>query len=96
MTPELEPTSHTWRKTILFADESKFYLFHSDGQCYVWLKTNQDLQEQNLRTTVKQGGGSIIVRVCQWSRKFLIIDAPHKVFNHNEIMFATKRRATEN
>lgn len=48
-------------KTVLFTDESKFNIFRSDGQTYVWRKPNEELREENLRPTVKHGGGSIMV-----------------------------------
>lgn len=51
-------------KTVLFADESKFNLFRSDGRSYVWRKPNEELRERNLRPTVKHGGGSIMVWGC--------------------------------
>lgn len=49
---------------VLFSDESKFNLFRSDGQSYVWRKPNEELKECNLRATVKHGGGSVMVWGC--------------------------------
>lgn len=49
---------------VLFSDESKFNLFGSDGRVTVWRKPNQELQKQNLRPTVKHGGGSVMVWGC--------------------------------
>lgn len=50
--------------SVLFTDESKFNIFRSDGQAYVWRKANEELQECNLRATVKHGGGSVMVWGC--------------------------------
>ena len=52
-----------WR-TVLYTDESKFNIFRSDGQTYVWRKPNEEYKENNLRPTVKHGGGSIMVWGC--------------------------------
>lgn len=50
--------------SVLFTDESKFNIFRSDGQSYVWRKANEELRECNLRATVKHGGGSVMVWGC--------------------------------
>ncbi|CAK9818985.1 Transposable element Tc1 transposase [Anthophora quadrimaculata] len=48
-------------ETVLFTDESKFNIFRSDGQTYVWRKPNDEFREENMRPTVKYGSGSIMV-----------------------------------
>lgn len=50
--------------TVIFADESKFNIFGSDGASYVWRKPNTELQAKNLKATVKHGGGSVMVWAC--------------------------------
>lgn len=52
-----------WNK-VIFSDESKFNIFGSDGQHYVWRKCNTALQIQNMIATVKHGGGSVMVWGC--------------------------------
>lgn len=52
---------------VIFADESKFNIFGSDGQTYVWRKPNTELQNKNLKPTVKHGGGSVMVWACMSS-----------------------------
>lgn len=52
-----------WSK-VIFADESKFNIFGSDGQSYVWRKPNTELKNKNLKPTVKHGGGSVMVWAC--------------------------------
>lgn len=49
-----------WKK-VLFTDESKFNIFGSDGRAKVWRKTNTALDPKNLVSTVKHGGGSVMV-----------------------------------
>ena len=49
-----------WDK-IIFSDESKFNIFGSNGQNYVWRKSNTELEIRYLHETVKHGGGSIMV-----------------------------------
>lgn len=51
-------------KDVIFCDESKYNIFRSDGQSYVWRKPNEELKEKNLRATVKHGGGSVMVWGC--------------------------------
>lgn len=50
--------------SVIFADESKFNIFGSDGASYVWRKPNSELQLKNLKGTVKHGGGSVMVWAC--------------------------------
>lgn len=51
-------------KAVLFCDESKFNLFRSDGQSYVWWKPNEEYKKKNLKPTMKHGGGSVMVWSC--------------------------------
>lgn len=53
--------------TVIFADESKFNLFGSDGNAYVWRKPNTELVPKNLKGTVKHGGGHVMVWGCMSS-----------------------------
>lgn len=57
-----EPDSF-WN-TVIFSDESKFNLFGSDGSQKVWRKANKELEEKNLKKTVKHGGGNVMVWGC--------------------------------
>lgn len=50
--------------TVLFTDESKYNIFGSDGRVNVWRKPNEELNIKNLRSTVKHGGGSVMVWGC--------------------------------
>lgn len=50
--------------SVIFADESKFNIFGSDGMSYVWRKPNTELRKENLKATVKHGGGSVMVWAC--------------------------------
>ena len=52
-----------WDKVIC-ADESKFNIFGSDGQNYLWRKPNTKLEIRHLHQTVKHGGGSVMVWGC--------------------------------
>ncbi|OXA47906.1 Transposable element Tcb2 transposase [Folsomia candida] len=49
-----------WKK-VLFSDETKILLFGSDGITRVWRKPKEGLKKENLRPTVKHGGGNIII-----------------------------------
>lgn len=52
-----------WER-VLFTDESKFNIYGSDGRGYVWRKNKEALKKENLRATVKHGGGSVLVWGC--------------------------------
>ena len=52
-----------WDK-VIFSDESKFNIFGSDGQNYMWRKPNTELAIRHLHQTVKHGGGSVMVCGC--------------------------------
>jgi len=49
---------------ILWSDESKFNVFHADGRKRVWRLPIQAFKRQNLKPTVKHGGGSVMVWGC--------------------------------
>lgn len=52
---------------VLFSDESKFNLYGCDGRGYVWRQNNEALKKENLRPTVKHGGGNVMVWGCMSS-----------------------------
>ena len=49
---------------VIFSDESKFNLFGSDGQQYCWRRSGERLLDQHVQSTVKYGGGNIMVWGC--------------------------------
>ncbi len=49
---------------VLWSDESKVNLFDSDGVQHVWRCPGEEYQENCALTTVKHGGGSIMVWGC--------------------------------
>lgn len=51
-------------KSIIFSDESKFNLRYSDGKSFVWRYPHERLETKNLESTVKFGGGSVMVWAC--------------------------------
>lgn len=55
-----------WDK-VLFSDESKFNIFRSDGRVLVWRKPNTEFEVKNLQSTVKHGGGGVMVWGCMSS-----------------------------
>lgn len=49
---------------VLFSDESKFNIFQSDGRIRVWRRPNTALEKNNVASTVKHGGGGVMVWGC--------------------------------
>ncbi|GFU84723.1 transposable element Tc1 transposase [Trichonephila clavipes] len=75
-------TDSFWKK-VIYNDESKFNIFGSDGRRTVWRKPNTALDPKNLRPTVKQGGGSVMVWGCMASNgvgNLVFIDG---IMDHN-------------
>lgn len=56
-------TIQKWN-TVLFSDESKFNMINSDGMCFVRRPVNKRLDPRYYKTTVKHGGGSVLVWGC--------------------------------
>lgn len=52
-----------WEK-VIFTDECKFNLFGNDGRARVWRKRGTSLEQKNVCSTVKHGGGSVMVWGC--------------------------------
>lgn len=56
-------TVQKWN-TVLFSDESKFNLIDTDGMCRVRRPVNKRLDSKYYNTSVKHGGGSVMVWGC--------------------------------
>lgn len=52
-----------WEKTV-FCDESKYNMFNNDGKKKVWRRSGTAFNKENLRASVKGGGGSVMVWGC--------------------------------
>ena len=59
----INKNSDYWNK-VIFADESKFNIFGSDGRILVWRKPGEEFRKQNLVPTVKRSGGRVMVWRC--------------------------------
>ena len=51
-------------KDIIWSDESRFKLYHSDGRLKVWRQRNEKFLNECIRKTVKWDGGSIMIWGC--------------------------------
>lgn len=56
--------SREFWESVIFSDESKYNIFGSDGRQYVWRKPNTELKSQNVVSTVKHSGGSVLIWGC--------------------------------
>ena len=56
-------TNEQWSK-VIFSDESRFLLYRCDGRVYVRRMKGEDFAENCIQTTVKHGGGGIMVWGC--------------------------------
>ena len=52
-----------WYK-VVWSDESKFNLFGSDGRVYIRRRVGEDYLPECIQSTVKFGGGSVMVWGC--------------------------------
>jgi len=58
-----EWTVEDWKR-VIWSDETKINRFGSDGLQYVWKKPGEPLSEREITSTVKFGGGNIMVWGC--------------------------------
>ena len=56
-------TPAQWAR-VIFSDESRFLLYRSDGRVYVRRMPGEEFHETCVQTTVKHGGGGIMVWGC--------------------------------
>ncbi|GBE84304.1 hypothetical protein SCP_0602820 [Sparassis crispa] len=56
-------TEREWER-IIFSDESKFNLIHSDGRAWCWRRVGDGYQDRYTQKTKKFGGGSVMVWGC--------------------------------
>ena len=60
-------TMSQWEK-VIFSDESRFLLHRSDGRVYVRRMLGEEFKETCVQTTVKHGGGGIMVWGCMTAK----------------------------
>jgi hypothetical protein len=64
-------------KNLVYSDESKFNLFHSDGKCMVWSTPREEFKPKSTILMVNPDDGSVIVCGCFTSRggrKLCVLD----------------------
>ncbi len=53
-------TREVW-KNVVWPDESRFLLRHSDGRVRIWCKEHESMDPSCLVSTVQDGGGGVMV-----------------------------------
>jgi hypothetical protein len=72
-------TVEDW-KCVLWSDETKINWFGSDGHKYVWKDKGTPLQEKEVESTVKFGGGHIMVWGCMgWNGVGILCEVEGKM-----------------
>lgn len=60
-------TVEDWKR-VIWSDECKINIYGSDGQQYVWKKREEDFRKEDIKETVKFGGGKIMLWGCmRWN-----------------------------
>ncbi|CAK9821629.1 Transposable element Tcb1 transposase [Anthophora retusa] len=59
----ISESTEFWRN-VIFCDESKFNISGSDSYQKVWRKPNEEMHPKNLCSTIKHGGGNVMVWGC--------------------------------
>ena len=49
---------------MIWSDEPRFNLFHSDGKMKVWRQSNEQLNKDCILKTIQGSGGSILIWAC--------------------------------
>ncbi len=60
-------TKDDWNR-VIFSDESKINRFNSDGRSWGWFRDVKHLEERNVKSTIKHGGGGLMVWGCMTSK----------------------------
>lgn len=67
-------TLEDWKR-VIWSDETKINRFGSDGKKYVWKKRQQPLLVREVDSTVKHGGGNIMVWACMgWNGVGIMVE----------------------
>lgn len=53
-------TVDDWRR-VIWSDETKINRFCSDGRTWAWIRDTDTIQPQQVKSTIKHGGGSIMI-----------------------------------
>ncbi|KAG0927047.1 hypothetical protein G6F32_013005 [Rhizopus arrhizus] len=53
-------TIDDWKR-VIWSDETKINRFNSDGRTWAWIRSGESLKSHHVKTTVKHGGGSIML-----------------------------------
>lgn len=84
---------------VLFSDESKFCVCNSTRQRKIWRRKGEAMREKNLESSVKGGGGSVMVWGCMsaaGSGNLTFIESTMKAHDYLEILRDNVRSSATN
>ncbi len=72
-------TTEDW-KIVAWSDEFQFLLQHSDARVRIWCKEHERMDPSCLVTTVRAGGGGVLVRgIFSWHTLGLLVPIEHRL-----------------
>ncbi len=67
-------------KNVVWSDESRFLLQHSDGRVRIWCKEHESMDPSCLVSTVQAGGGGVMVwRIFSWHTLCPLVPIEHRL-----------------
>ena len=79
---------------VIWSDETKINRFGSDGRQWTWKKRKETLKEQHVTSTLKFGGGSIMIWGCMMTTGVGMIQKIEERMTAKDYINILKRKLT--